>query len=154
MSKFDFKYRSTRLFNIVAFLFFCLFIIVTIIILKYVSTTGYKIAYILLSGFILFIWMYFINKKLCILNGTFIIENNLLIYETLHKSYEIKFREIDYLSIEKCLDRTSLFNIENYLYRIKIKDAGSFVFFYNDDSLDDAFKILSNILETEIRADI
>lgn len=153
MNNIDFKYRSSKLFNIVAFLFFCLFILVVFIILKYVKSVGFRIVYILISGFILYIWMYLVNKKLCILNGTFIINNNTLIYETLSKSYEIEFNEIDYLSIEKCLDKTSLFNIENYLYRIKIKGAGSFIFYYYNDSLDKAFNNLANRLDITIKAD-
>ena len=153
MDKIDFKYRSTRLFNIVAFLFFCLFIIVTLIIIKYVNSTGYKIVYILLCGGILYLWMYIVNRKVCVLNGSFIIENDKFYYDTLRKSYEIKFNEVDYLSIEKCLDKTSLFNIENYLYRIKIRDAGSFIFYYNDKSLDEAFKKLSDKLNITIRVD-
>lgn len=153
MDNIDFKYRSSKLFNIVAFLFFCLFILVVFIILKYVKSIGFRIIYILISGLILYIWMYFVNRKLCVLNGTFIIKNNILIYETLNKSYEIDFDEIDYLSIEKCLDKTSLFNIENYLYRIKIKDAGSFIFFYCNESLDKAFNILANKLDIKIKVD-
>ena len=151
MNKVDFKYRSTKLFNIVAFLFFCLFIIITIVIIKYFKSTGYKIAFILLSGIVLFLWMYLTNRKVCVLNGSFIIEDNKFYYETLRKSYEIKFDEVDYLSIEKCIDKTSLFNIENYLYRIKINDAGSFVFYYNDKSLDDAFNKLADNLDLTIR---
>ena len=72
MDKIDFKYRSTKLFNIVAFLFFCLFIIVVFVILKYIKTTGYRIIYILISSVILFLWMYLINRKICVLNGTFV----------------------------------------------------------------------------------
>ena len=153
MNIIDFKYRSTKLFNIVAFLFFCLFIIVVFVILKYIKTTGYRIIYILISSVILFLWMYLINRKICVLNGTFVFDNNKLYYETLRKSYEIDYNEVDYLSIERCFDKTSLFKIENYLYRIKIKDAGSFVFYYSDDTLKDAFNKLSDELNIRIKAD-
>lgn len=153
MDKIEFKYRSTRLFNIVAFLFFCLFIIVTLIIIKYVNSTGYKIVYILLCGGILYLWMYIVNRKICVLNGCFIFDEDKFYYDTLRKSYEIKFNEVDYLTIEKGLDKTSLFNIENYLYRIKIRDAGSFIFYYYDKSLDEAFKKLSDELNITIRVD-
>ena len=153
MNKIDFKYRSTKLFNIVAFLFFCLFIIVTLVIFKYVKTTGYKIVYILVSLLILFLWMHLTNRKICVLNGTFIFDNDTFYYETLRKSYEVKYNEVDYLSIERCFDKTNFFNIENYLYRIKIKDAGSFIFYYNDDSLDEAFNKLADELNMTIKTD-
>ena len=148
--KIDFKYKSDYLFNIIAFLFFCLFIVLVFLIIKYTSKMYLKVFFIIVTGLVLFVWMYLTNRRLCIFNGSFVIDKNYFVYDTLRKSYEIKFSEVDYIAKEKCLDSTSFLNIETYLYRIKIKGAGSFVYYYADPSLDDAIIKLARKLDMEI----
>ena len=134
----NFKYRGTFLSNIVSFMFICLFIILSIVAFKLKIHIVPKILIILLILVLLSIWMYFANKKLSILNGTFIFDNDKFYYDTLRKSYEISYDEIDYVSKEIRINNNSFFQRENLLYRIKIKNAGSFIFYVCDNSVENA----------------
>lgn len=145
-----FKYKSSYFFNMVALMFFILFIISTIIIIKYVKANNMRIIWILIIAILIFIWMNLVAKKLCVLNGKFSFSKDILTYDTLSKTYEIEYQEIEYIIKEKLMDYTSFFNIENYQYRLKIKNAGSFRFVYFNESLDEAMKALSSISKISI----
>ena len=134
----NFKYKGDFLTNIISFMFICLFIIFSILVFKINISIIFKIIIIFIILALLSLWMYFINKKLSILNGTFIFDNDKFYYETLRKSYEIGYDEIQYVSKEIRINNNVIFNRENPLFRIKIKDAGSFVFYIYDNSLENA----------------
>ena len=146
----DFKYYGTYLFNIVSFLFFTLFILTIYLIISTTKTIEARIILILTSTLIILIWMLFIGKKLCILNGKFIFEKDEFNYYTLRKTYIIKYNEIEYISKETYTDYSNIFNIQKNLYRLKIKNAGSFTFACIDDSLLDALTTLSQISKVKI----
>ena len=139
----NFKYRSSYLFNVVCFLFLILFVIAIFIIINNIMDIKLRIIYILLTYLFINIWMFLINKKLCILNGSIKFNNKDFEYNTLGKSYIMNYSEIEYISKESHLDKTNLFNIEKYCYRIKIRNNGSFIFEYYDDTLLDALNELS-----------
>src|SRR5574344_152454 len=145
-----FKYKSAYFFNMLALMFFILFIICTIIIIKYVKANNMRIIWILGMALLIFIWMNLVAKKLCVLNGKFSFSKDTLTYDTLSKTYEIEYQEIEYIIKEKLMDNTSFFNIENYQYRLKIKYAGSFKFAYFNESLDEAMNTLSAISKIKI----
>ena len=147
----NFKYKGSFLTNIVSFMFVCLFIVFSIIIVKANINTILKIISIFLILGILLLWMYFINKKLSILNGTFIFDKDKFYYETLRKSYEIDYDEIDYVSKEIRINNNVIFNRENPLFRIKIKNAGSFIFYIYDNSLENAIDRLCGMTKIKYK---
>ena len=110
----------------------------------------YKILFIALVSILLFTWMFIISKKLSIITGSFIFDTDVFYYETLRKSYEINYNEVAYISKEYRIDGNSFFNLERIIYRIKIKDAGSFVYYYEDDSLVKAINVLAKKLDMKI----
>jgi hypothetical protein len=146
----NFKYRSSYLFNIICFLLFILFLIAIYIIVNNIKAIGLRIIYILLTYLAINIWMLLINNKLCILNGYIKFNKDNFEYNTLGKSYIIEYSEIEYIAKESHIDRNNLFNIEKYIYKIKIKNDGYFVFEYVDDSLIDALNELANISKINI----
>ena len=76
-------------------------------------------------------------------NKTITYNNTSFDYDTMKKEYSISYDEIEYITKETYMDTTSLIRYENYIYKVKIKNAGSFIFKYYDDSLDKAIKKLS-----------
>lgn len=146
----DFKYHGTYIFNIVSFMFFILFLLIIYIILSSVNTFETRIIFILLSTIFILIWMLFIGKKLCTLNGRFVFDKDEFTYYTLRKTYTIKYTEIEYISKENYTDYSNIFNVQKVLYRLKIKNNGSFTFAYIDNSLLDALSTLSQISKVKI----
>ena len=146
MSKIEnlsFKYKHDKYYNIVGFVCFVLFIISIFIILKRFDTALTRLLFILLSFIFFIIVMYFVSKKLTIFNATITYNNTSFDYDTMKKEYSISYDEIEYITKETYMDTTSLIRYENYIYKVKIKNAGSFIFKYYDDSLDKAIKKLS-----------
>lgn len=94
--------------------------------------------------------MNLICKKISIISGNFEFKKNELIYSSLNKSYIIKYEEIEYISKESYIDYSNIFNIEKYLYRIKIKNAKYFTFSYYDDSLINAMEKLASYTKIKI----
>ena len=146
----DFKYHGTYIFNIVSFMFFILFLLIIYIILSSVNTFETRIIFILLATILILIWMLFIGKKLCALNGRFVFDKDEFTYYTLRKTYTIKYAEIEYISKENYTDYSNMFNVQKVLYRLKIKNNGSFTFAYIDNSLLDALSALSQISKVKI----
>ena len=146
----DFKYYGTYLFNIVCFLFFILFLLTIYLIISTTKIIETRIILILLATLIILIWMLFIGKKLCTLKGEFVFNKDEFTYYTLRKSYTIKYNEIEYISKESYMDYSNIFNVQKNMYRLKIKNAGSFTFAYTDDSLLVALNELSKISKVKI----
>ena len=75
---------------------------------------------------------------------------NIYYYNTLRKNNEISYDKIKYISKELRYDRTTLFNLEKTIYRVKIKNAGSFIYYYTDESLVFAIKELAKRCNLDI----
>ena len=142
MNFINFKYKNDYFYNILAFLLFVILILVSIIILKYSDTIFNKILYILLTFIIINILLAIIDKTISNTTGKFIFDKHSFIYDTLHNEYTINYQEIEYINKEVYMDNYGLFKFENYMYVIKIKNAGEFVFRYSEDNLDEAINML------------
>lgn len=146
----SFKYKSTYLFNMVALLFFILYIIIIFVIIKFYSSFFLRILLLILAIIFILLWMYFVGKKLCVLNGKFNFNKNDFEYITMRKTYIINYNEIESITKENYIDNSKIISIENMLFRLKIKNSGSFVFCYYDSSLIDAIKKLTEISKNKI----
>ena len=143
MNTFNFKYKNDRLFNVISFIFFIFFILLIFIIISNVDNMLYKILYLLLSFIGINLLLIFISRFVCITLGTINFDKHSFIYETLNNEYTINYQEIEYINKESYIDNDSIIRKENYLYKIKIKNAGYFIFKFYDSSLDDVIKELS-----------
>ena len=150
MKVFTFKYKNDKLFNIISLIFFIFFILLIFIILSNVDSILYKILYILLSFIGINILLIFISKYICITNGTISFDKHSFIYETLNNEYTINYQEIEYINKMIYIDNDSIIRNENYLYKVKIKNAGYFIFKHYDDSLNEAIEELSSRSNKEI----
>ena len=109
-----------------------------------------KILYILLSFIGINLLLIFISRVICITVGTISLDKHSFIYETLNSEYTINYQEIEYINKLNYIDNDSIIRNENYLYKVKVKDAGYFIFKRYDDSLDDAMSELSKIAKIKI----
>ena len=143
MNNFSFKYKNDKLFNIIAFIFFIFFVLLLFIIIGSKNAVITKILFILLSFIGINLLLILISKVICITLGTISFDKHSFIYETLNNEYTINYQEIEYINKMTYIDNDSLIRNENYLYKVKIKDAGYFIFKRYDDSLDKAMQELS-----------
>ena len=143
MKSYSFKYKNDYFYNIMSCLLFIILILIFILLFKYVNSTIYKILFILLSFIIANILLVFLAKIVQVTNGRFTFDKHSFIYDSLNKEYTINYSEIEYITKEIYMDTDSFIKHENYMYTIKIKNAGYFTFKYCDDSLDDAILLLS-----------
>ena len=116
----NFKYKGNLLTNIISILFICLFIISAVLVYKSNFTMIIKIIIIICIGLLISLLMYLANKRLSILNGSFIFNNELFYYETLRKSYEIGYDEIQYVSKEIRVNNNAFFNRFDTIFRISL----------------------------------
>ena len=138
-----FKYRDNFIFNIISFICFIIFMILTYIIINNIESIPKKILYILLVFIIINVILAIISSKICVLKGKFIFEEGEFTYESISKTYTIRYDEIEYIRKDIYTDNTTLMKRENYIYKIKIKDDGSLLFKYYNDSLLDAIEELA-----------
>ena len=150
MNNVNFKYKNDYFYNILAFFLFIIFILVTLIIFKYAQTTFNKILYILLTFIIINVILAIIDKTVSNTSGNFIFDKHSFIYDTLHNEYTINYQEIEYITKEIYTDSYGLLRHENYMYVIKIKNAGSFVFRYTEDNLVEAIEKLCSKAKLKI----
>ena len=143
MNTFNFKYKNDRLYNIVSFIFLLIFGLISYLILKNIDFTINKILFILLTFIIVYLLSAFVNKLVCVTNGRFTFDKHSFIYETLSNEYTINYQEIEYINKSIYIDTDNLIRKENYIYNIKIKNAGYFSFKYCNDSLDEAIEELA-----------
>ena len=138
-----FKYKNDRFKNILSLLLFIILTLLIILIIKLVDNIIYKVIYTLISFIIIYLLINFLSRMISNINGKFTFDKHSFIYDTLSSEYTINYKEIEYISKSTYLDNDYFIKRENYLYKIKIKDAGYFVFKYIDDSLVDAIQELS-----------
>lgn len=150
MNIYAFKYKNDRIFNILSFVFFIFFSLIVFIIFGSDNTTLYKILFLLISFIGINLMLIFISKCVCITMGTITFDKHSFIYESLNNEYTINYQEIEYISKESYIDSDSIIRKENYYYKIKIKNAGYFIFNYYDDSLDKAINELAIRSKKEI----
>ena len=150
MNVFSFKYKNDKLFNIISLIFFIFFVLLLFIILGSDNKILTKILYILLSFIGINLLLIFISRVICITVGTISLDKHSFIYETLNSEYTINYQEIEYINKLNYIDNDSIIRNENYLYKVKVKDAGYFIFKRYDDSLDDAMSELSKIAKIKI----
>lgn len=146
----NFKYRTPVLANIVSFIFLLIYLLLVYLAIKSPFQPIIIILLISLITLLTIILMNLICKKISIISGNFEFKKNELIYSSLNKSYIIKYEEIEYISKESYIDYSNIFNIEKYLYRIKIKNAKYFTFSYYDDSLINAMEKLASYTKIKI----
>ena len=147
---FSFKYKNDKLFNIISLIFFIFFVLVLFIILGGNGTILTKILFILLSFIGINLLLILVSKVVCITVGTITFDKHSFIYETLNNEYTLNYQEIEYINKLNYIDSDSLIRNENYLYKVKIKDAGYFIFKKYDDSLDEAMSELSKRTKIEL----
>ena len=147
---FSFKYKNDKLFNIISLIFFIFFVLVLFIILGGNGTILTKILFILLSFIGINLLLILVSRVICITVGTITFDKHSFIYETLNNEYTLNYQEIEYINKLNYIDSDSLIRNENYLYKVKIKDAGYFIFKKYDDSLDEAMSELSKRTKIEI----
>ena len=147
---FSFKYKNDKLFNIISLIFFIFFVLVLFIILGGNSAILTKILFILLAFIGINLLLILVSKVVCITVGTITFDKHSFIYETLNNEYTLNYQEIEYINKLNYIDSDSLIRNENYLYKVKIKDAGYFIFKKYDDSLDEAMSELSKRTKIEI----
>lgn len=150
MNTCSFKYKNNHFYNIMSCLLFIILILAIIIIFKYTNTILYKLLFVLLAFIICNLILAFLAKIVQVTNGRFTFDKHSFIYDTLNKEYTINYSEIEYISKDVYTDTDRLIRSENYVYTIKIKNAGAFTFKYVDDSLDDAMLLLSQNADIEI----
>ena len=150
MKSLNFKYKNDHYLNIISIVLFVVFIAFILLILKYVDTIFYKVLYVLLLFIITNILITIIGKAISITTGRFTFDKHSFVYETLDNEYTINYKEIDYIQKDVYMDNDDFFKHENYIYKIKIKDAGFFAFKYCDDTLIDALNELANNCEIKI----
>lgn len=150
MKIFSFKYKNDKLFNIMSLIFFIFFVLLLFIILGSDNNILTKVLFILLSFIGINLVLVLISKFICISVGTISFDKHSFIYETFNNEYTLNYQEIEYINKLNYIDSDSIIRNENYLYKVKIKDAGYFIFKRYDDSLDNAMIELSNRTEKEI----
>ena len=150
MNIFCFKYKNDKLFNIISLIFFIFFVLLLFIILGSNNSILTKILFILLAFIGINIFLIIISKVVCISVGTITFDKHTFIYETFNNEYTINYQEIEYINKMNYIDNDSLIRSENYLYKVKIKEAGYFIFKRFDDSLDEAMIELSKKTNKEI----
>ncbi len=139
----SFKFKNDKIYNIISLICFLLLISIIIVIAKSNNTIIIKILFLLLTFIILNILLFFISKKICIISGKFLFNKKVLIYENFSSEYNLNYSEIEYITKEIYVDNTGIIKTQNYLYKIKIKNSGYFIFKYYDDSLCEAIEMLS-----------
>lgn len=144
MKTVNFKYKNDYFYNVVAGILFFILIILAIVIFKYILDITYKILFILISFIFINIILVIISKTIEVTNGKFTFDKHSFIYETLNKEYTINYKEIEYISKNTYIDTHGFIRQENFLYKIKIKNAGYFLFRLADESLEDAINALSS----------
>lgn len=150
MNIFCFKYKNDKLFNIISLIFFIFFVLLLFIILGSNNSILTKILFILLAFIGINLFLILISKVVCISVGTITYDKHTFIYETFNNEYTINYQEIEYINKMNYIDNDSLIRSENYLYKVKIKEAGYFIFKRFDDSLDEAMIELSKKTNKEI----
>lgn len=150
MNIFCFKYKNDKLFNIISLIFFIFFVLLLFIILGSNNSILTKILFILLAFIGINLFLILISKVVCISVGTITFDKHTFIYETFNNEYTINYQEIEYINKMNYIDNDSLIRSENYLYKVKIKEAGYFIFKRFDDSLDEAMIELSKKTNKEI----
>ena len=144
MNNYSFKYKNDKLFNIMALIFFIFFVLILFIILFSSKTILTKILFILLAFIGINLLLILISRIICITIGIINFDKHSFIYDSLNNEYTINYQEIEYINKMNYIDNDSIIRNENYLYKIKIKNAGYFIFKKYDDSLDKAMTELSN----------
>jgi len=150
MNIFCFKYKNDKLFNIISLIFFIFFVLLLFIILGSSNTVLTKILFVLLTFIGINLFLILISKVVCISVGTISFDKHSFIYETFNNEYTINYQEIEYINKMNYVDNDSIIRSENYLYKVKVKNAGYFIFKRFDDSLDNAMIELSNRSNTKI----
>lgn len=145
-----FKYKNNYLFNILSILFIILLFLTYYILFEHVKNPIHCIFLIILITIIIFIWMYLTKRKLEKTTGEFILDKSTLTYNTMKKSYYIDYPEIDYITKEKYNDEFLIFSKSSILYKVKIKNAGLFTFYYYDNSLINAIESLAKKAKIKI----
>ena len=150
MKTFSFKYKNDKLFNIISFIFFIFFILLLIIILGSNNSILTKILFILLAFIGINLFLILISRVICISVGIISFDKHSFIYETINSEYTINYQEIEYINKNNYIDNDSIIRNESYLYKVKIKNAGYFIFKKYDDSIDDAIIELSKKSDIKI----
>ena len=150
MKIFCFKYKNDKLFNIISLIFFIFFILLLFIILGSSHPILTKILFVLLTFIGMNLFLILISKVVCISVGTMSFDKHSFIYETFNNEYTINYQEIEYINKMDYVDNDSIIKTENYLYKVKVKDAGYFIFKRFDESLDNAMAELSDRTNTKI----
>ena len=150
MKSFYFKYKNDKLFNIISFIFFIFFVLLLFIIIGSTNTILTKVLFVLLAFIGINLLLILISKVICITGGTMSFDKHSFIYETINNEYTINYQEIEYINKTNYVDNDSIIRNQNYLYKVKIKDAGYFIFKRFDDSLDEAMLELSKRTNKEI----
>ena len=150
MKSFYFKYKNDKLFNIISFIFFIFFVLLLFIIIGSTNTILTKVLFVLLAFIGINLLLILISKVICITGGTISFDKHSFIYETINNEYTINYQEIEYINKTNYVDNDSIIRNQNYLYKVKIKDAGYFIFKRFDDSLDEAMLELSKRTNKEI----
>ena len=150
MKVFSFKYKNDKLFNIMSLIFFIFFVLLLFIILGSDNNILTKVLFILLSFIGINLFLILLSRIICISVGTISFDKHSFIYETFNNEYTLNYQEIEYINKLNYIDNDSIIRNENYLYKVKIKDAGYFIFKRYDESLDNAMIELSNRTEKEI----
>lgn len=150
MKSFYFKYKNDKLFNIISFIFFIFFVLLLFIIIGSTNTILTKVLFVLLAFIGINLFLILISKVICITGGTISFDKHSFIYETINNEYTINYQEIEYINKTNYVDNDSIIRNQNYLYKVKIKDAGYFIFKRFDDSLDEAMLELSKRTNKEI----
>lgn len=150
MKSFYFKYKNDKLFNIISFIFFIFFVLLLFIIIGSTNAILTKVLFVLLAFIGINLLFILISKVICITGGTMSFDKHSFIYETINNEYTINYQEIEYINKTNYVDNDSIIRNQNYLYKVKIKDAGYFIFKRFDESLDEAMLELSKRINKEI----
>ena len=150
MKSCSFKYKNSYFYNIMSCILFIIFILMAFIIFKYTESIIHRIIFISLLFILVNVVLVFLAKIVQIANGRFTFDKHSFIYETLNKEYTINYSEIEYISKNTYMDNDGFIKTQNYVYIVKIKNAGYFSFKYVDDSLDDAILMVAEKAKVEI----
>ena len=150
MKIFSFKYKNDKIFNIMSLIFFIFFVLLLFIILGSNNTILTKVLFILLAFIGINLFLILLSKVVCITLGTISFDKHSFIYETFNNEYTINYQEIEYINKMNYIDNDSFIRNENYLYKVKIKDAGYFIFKKYDNEIDNAMSELSKRCEKDI----
>ena len=134
----DFNYYCNYILNIIMLLDCGLYLASILVLCQYVKDSGIRLLGALIIGLLILGWLLFIKKRVTEVNGKKKKKKEEVVYTSWKKSYFINYAEIEYIAKER-----DFANHDDVLYRIKIKNGGSFVFKAIDGSLVDALKVLS-----------